>query len=57
MNLEELLMRIAPTVDAAIGRMFDFVAWIRESLWLTAIWNWIFTSLGELFARLGWSVI
>jgi len=57
MDFKALLLRIAPIVDAAIGNILDFIAWIRDSLWLTAIWEWIFTSLGELFARWGWSII
>jgi len=57
MDFEALLLRIAPYVDAAVANTLEFITWIRDSLWLSAIWNWIFTSLGELFARWGWSII
>ena len=57
MNLEELLMSIAPAVDAALGSFLDWVAQAGQVLGLYALVTKITEFFGELFAEWGWSII
>jgi len=57
MNFEDILLQIAPGVDAALGRLLDFIAQAGRFLGLAALYEGFFAFLGELFARWGFTFI
>jgi len=57
MNFEEILLQIAPGVDAALGRLLDFIAQVGRFLGLAALYEGFFTFIGELFARWGFGFL
>ena len=57
MNIEEILLAIAPGVDAFLAKLLDILAWPGKALGLAALWQTLMEWLGGWFAGIGFSMI